>query len=154
MSALRISSGTIRNLTKEEIESNPEFEKWGYCWVVESEYKYEGDIICITVPKGFLTDGSSGGPDYGCSWLFHDWLYATHQFDGNVKCTRDEADEVMESVLKSERLGGYCKIFELISDIDIFGLFSSAWESSGHRGPQFLDQLCKGHKDQLSDQNE
>ena len=143
MISLRITCGTIRALTPEEKNG---WTCQGYCWVVLTPYKYEcGDNI-ITVPVGFLTDGSSGGgPDYGCSWLFHDWLYSTHCFDFDDAaepkprmCTREEADEVMSIVLNNERLSFYLKVFNILSEVNICYCFSRAWESSGNRGPQFL----------------
>jgi hypothetical protein len=134
------SLGTIRALTKTERELEICCQN-KYCWVVTEPYEYHDDLngVHITVPKGFLTDGSTGGPDYGCSWLFHDYLYATHCFDGNVYCTRQEADEIMENILRRENMNLYCKAVSFLSQVNLFWLFSDAWESSGKRGPQFLE---------------
>ena len=153
MSALKVTCGTIRALTREEKKV---LCSEGYCWVVETPYKYECGDVCITVPAGFLTDGSTGGPDYGCSWLFHDWLYATHCFDpieqvlgtpsessgSNVTprpCTRAEADEIMRIVLENERQSLYLKVFNILSGYNFCYCFSQAWDSSGQRGAQYLN---------------
>ena len=53
----------------------------------------------INVKKGFLTDGST------CSLDFHDYLYATHKFSTGEDCTREEADQVMLTILERENLG-------------------------------------------------
>lgn len=149
MSALRVTCGTLRALTREE---KKQWCSEGYCWVVETPYKYECGDVCITVPVGFLTDGSTGGPDYGCSWLFHDWLYATHCFDPAEpsksnsstvtprRCTRAEADEIMRIVLENERQSLYLKVFNMLSEYNFGYCFSRAWTSSGKRGPQFLNR--------------
>ena len=138
-SALNITYGKLRPLTRAERE---QFASQGYCWVVVTPYMYQYNGNRITVPSGFLTDGSTGGPDCGCSWLFHDWLYATHCFDQNeeekVSCARADADEVMRIILENERLSLYLKGFNLLSTIDFGWCFSRAWESSGQRGPQLL----------------
>jgi len=135
---LQIISGTVRKLTKEELSSDKDFSRYGYKWVVESDYIYKNGNITVTVPESFLTDGATGGPDYGCSWIFHDWLYATHKFDNDVECTRREADEVMSIILDNERLNLYQKVFNFITGIDICCCFSSSWENYEERGPQFL----------------
>lgn len=87
----------------------------------------------IVVPKGFLTDGSSGGPDWGCSWLFHDYLYASHSADGHWY-TREEADQLMYEILSFERHTGYKYLFKFALWLNPFYAFSRAWEKSGERG--------------------
>jgi hypothetical protein len=153
---MRITCGTIRPLTKSE---SKQYKDQGYCWVVVDPYTYENGDIKITVPIGFLTDGSSGGPDYGCSWLFHDWLYATHCYECSdnttsavmTQCSRSDADNVMSLILDSERLSIYLRIFNLISYFNFFWCFSRAWHNSGLRGPQFLEselmEIKADHKD-------
>ena len=143
MYTLRITCGTIRALTREE---KKQWDCQGYCWVVVTPYTYENATRKITVPAGFLTDGSSGGgPDYGCSWLFHDWLYSTHCFDSNddgggATCTREEADQVMSTVLiNNERLSLYLSVFNFLSGVNLCYCFSRAWDGSGKRGPQYLE---------------
>ena len=48
-------------------------------------------------PAGFLTDGPEAGAARGTSWLYHDYLYATHAFSSGGGCTRAEADQVNSS---------------------------------------------------------
>jgi len=131
---LEILSGAVRKLTRYEKTLYPNYK---YVTEIASKYTY-GDYS-IEVPEGFLTDGSSGAPDYGRSWLFHDYLYATHEFTSGQVCTRKEADNVMERVLQHEKLGWYCWLFVRASKLNPFWVFSRAWTRSGQRGPEFLD---------------
>lgn len=131
---MRVVSGTLRELDDDEREKYSPYK-----YVTLSEYIYEHENKQVIVKEGFLTDGSSGGPDYGSSWIFHDYLYATHQFTEGGECTRHEADKVMERVLTSERLGWYTWLFVKTSYLNPFWLFSKAWETSGRRGPEYLD---------------
>lgn len=66
----RVTIGQIRGLTDKETRIFPDSK---YKYIVLEEYECvvirDQRIHRIRVPKGFLTDGSSGGPDYGCSWL-------------------------------------------------------------------------------------
>lgn len=151
--ALTITCGTIRALTR--AEKKP-WASEGYCWVVVTPYSYQNNGICITVPSGFLTDGSTGGPDCGCSWLFHDWLYATHCFDPKeneeIHCSRSEADEIMKIILENERLSLYLKGFNFLSGIDFGWCFSRAWDSSGKRGPHLLVDELPGSEESDEEQ--
>lgn len=133
---MNILTGEARELTALEKEKYP-----NYLYVTESEFKFTDtdNNRIITIPKGFLTDGATGGPDWGWSWIFHDYLYSTHCFDDGVACTRDLADCIMESILENERIGWYAWIFLKLSKWNIFWLFSKAWESSGKRGAEFMD---------------
>lgn len=131
---LQILSGEVRNLTKSEKSLYP-----NYKYVVGGVSKYTYGDQEVEVPKGFLTDGSSGAPDYGRSWLFHDYLYATHKFTSGQACTRQEADDVMERVLRHEKLGWYCWLFVRASNLNPFWIFSRAWKNSGRRGLEILD---------------
>lgn len=131
---MKITTGDLRPLTKEEKLEHPV-----YNYVVTDDWCCEYDGKKITVKKGFLSDGASGGPDYGCSWIFHDWLYSVHKFDDETPLTRGEVDELMCQVLLSEQIGWYQWFFHKLSYWNIFYLFSKAWESSGKRGPEFLE---------------
>lgn len=133
MTDLSVVYGEIRRLTLNEKRHYPLYK-----YVTEGESKYTYGDHTIVVPKDFLTDGSSGGPDYGRSWLFHDYLYATHQFTSGQECTRKEADRVMERVLRHENIGWYCWAFVKVSKINPFWLFSRAWRKSGGRGAEFI----------------
>jgi len=127
-----ITTGKLRCLTSEEKGSSH------YLYVVLRPFKFECNGYEVEVPRGFITDGSSGGPDYGTSWLFHDYLYASHKFTSGQKCTRKNADEVMRKVLKSERLYIYCWIFAQLARINPLYKFSKAWTNSGKRGIKIL----------------
>ena len=131
---LEVTSGGLRPLTREERKrfSSP----YTHVTTSPSVYKYQDKEV--VVPTGFLTDGSTGGPDYGRSWLFHDWLYSTHQFTSGQKCTRQQADEVMRQVLRHENLEVYMLFFCKLSLWNPFWAFTRAWAESGDRGPQFL----------------
>lgn len=138
---MEVTSGMLRKLTSAEKLVYP-----GYKYVTTSHFRYcKGDYI-INVPKGFLTDGSSGGPDYGSSWLFHDYLYATHRFTSGQPCTREQADSVMEEILYNERLSLYCWMFVKLSKLDPFWAFSRAWKTSGARGAQMISYELKKHR--------
>ncbi len=148
-SITKLIPGKIRLLTQDEKQliisgGGSDF----YCYVTEDTFTCElANGKKIVIPSGFLSDGSSGGPDYGYSWLFHDWLYSTHKFsndslkDNNdhlIACSRQEADSVMKEILGQERFILYPFIFNFLSSFDVFGLFTKAWNASGTRGPQFL----------------
>jgi len=131
---MKIIRGKLRKLTPHERKKYP---KYKYVTLSKYYYKHKGKIC--KVPPGFLTDGSSGGPDYGVSWIFHDYLYATHKFESGEICSRQEADKVMKKILNGEKLTFYCWIFVILAKINIFCLFSRAWKKSGERGPEFLE---------------
>ena len=136
---VQITYGSIRQLTTEECDQPMCFEN-GYCYVVIDPYVYKSGNRTITVPVGFLTDGASGpGPDIGNSWLFHDWLYSKHCFDDGTACTRNDADSIMSQLLQKENLYRYKWVFDRISHYNFFYSFSSAWNTSGTRGPQMLN---------------
>lgn len=125
--------GRLRRLTSKERKSFP-----NYKYVTISKFEYHDDDKVIKIPKGFLTDGSTGGPDYGCAWLFHDYLYSTHKFANGNECTREEADRIMKRILVNDRMSIYCWLFVFASHMNFLGLFTKAWNSSGNRGPEFL----------------
>lgn len=133
MPDIRLLLGSIRKLTKEERKQYPKYE-----YVVEYECQCFFDDKVITVPKGFLTDGSSGGPDVGWSWLIHDYLYATHAFSDGSSCSRAEADRIMYHLLAYERHHIYKQVYWFTHKMFSF-LFESAWKSSGKRGIELLD---------------
>lgn len=132
-----LERGTIRELTDEE-KLLPKCVENNYKWVVENEYRYTTNGHTITVPVGFLTDGSTGGPDVGCSWLFHDWLYSYHKYDDNVDCTREEADRIMAKILEMENRPFYYKVFTFVTSNNCCWCFSRSWREGGNKGPQYL----------------
>ena len=147
---MRIKHHQIRLLNEDEVKK---YDLYGFCWVVTREYSYENGDDYITVPIGFLTDGASSiGPDTGCSWIFHDYLYATHKFSDGRDCSREAADQVMVNILHQEAQDaektyqrlfymGYKTVVSWITYYNVFSAFSSAWESSGARGCLFLEEL-------------
>lgn len=148
---LTVTPGEYRELTDEDkkrIGHKNEGRESFCCGCLDRGYKYVitapftarvrggmfGASKAVTVPAGFLCDGSTGGPDRGNSWVFHDWLYATHEWDGGDECTRQQADELMYRVLKQEGEGFYAWGFKTLAGCDCLGLFGKAWESSGSKG--------------------
>jgi len=141
--------GSVHYLTPQERK-----EHKTYTLVVKDDYVCECELnsvgehkpstdlppeeLTITVPENFLSDGATCSPDKGCSWVFHDWLYSTHCFDHNKPCTREEADQVMHTILKSEGRWLYAAIFRFMTKYNVFKCFSKAWESSGKRGPDYI----------------
>lgn len=128
-----LTYASIRKLTPQEKSRFPAYK---YVTLSESKYKYGNEEVIV--PAGFLTDGSTGGPDFGRSWLFHDYLYATHKFASGEPCTRHQADKVMERILRTDRFSLYLWIFHKLARLNPFGLFAKAWRTSGKRGPQFI----------------
>jgi len=126
----KLSVGDYRHLTSEEKKKCP-------------KYKYATCVECsciinnkkITIPKGFLTDGSTGGPDIGWSWLFHDYLYFTHVFDDGSECTQKQADKIMYDLLTIEKRYLYRTAFSVVNKIFNF-VFKKHWRKRG--GPEFL----------------
>lgn len=108
-----------------------------YKWVTEGETIWRHGDETITVPKGFLTDGSSGGPDYSDAWLVHDWLYRTHKIEDR-SCTRQEADKIMIDILKYQRHFFYAWVAKVSFKLNLFGVFNRSWNHSGDQGPHFL----------------
>ena len=105
-----------------------------YTYVVTEPYKYIREGKEINVEKGFLTDGSTCSLDFGSAWLFHDYLYATHKFSTREDCTREEADQVMQTILERENLG-YKSL--ILKTFKWCCCFRRAWSRSGLRGPQY-----------------
>jgi len=122
--------GTIRELGALEKALNQPFQ-----YVVEDAFCcWLDNGMTIRIPRGFLTDGSSGGPDWGWSWLIHDYLYAAHP------CTRKDADDIMCAVLQYERHFGYKWLFKAALWINPLWAFSRAWKNSGQRGVTLLEE--------------
>ena len=109
-----------------------------YKYVTIEEYKCAYKDKTITVPINFLTDGFTGGFDYGHAWVVHDYLYATHTFDDNSECTREQADEIMTNIMHEEHMGWREKLFRFVTKHNLFWIFSKAWELSFARGPEFM----------------
>lgn len=129
--------GRVRPLNPAEKERAKSRAPYRYVVVDEHTLQWRGHSVCV--PAGFLTDGSSGGPDYGRSWLYHDFLYATHKFSDGAPCSRAQADRLMREVLAAENHRVYSRVFGVLSRANPFWLFSKAWASSGARGPEYLE---------------
>ncbi len=56
---LNLITGTYRHLTDDEKKGYMS----NYKYVILETYYYECDGKCIEISSGFLSDGSSGGPD-------------------------------------------------------------------------------------------
>ena len=134
----RFIGSTVRRLTCQELDDIKKVYPNNFKWVTEGEFKWLHNGVYITVPKGFLSDGSSGGPDFGYSWLIHDWLYATHVI-GDRLITREEADIVMIDILKWERAYIYYHIVDWLTRLNPFNKFSNSWRRGS--GPKFLQDV-------------
>lgn len=94
---MEIHEGDYRRLTEPELRSLSEETETEYKYVTIAEYRLVmPDGRMIIVPPGFLTDGSSKSPDLGKSWIFHDWLYATHHWS--------EEDDILDLTTEFERM--------------------------------------------------
>lgn len=162
MEEIKLVKGTVRNITHEEKKRY----KTAYKYAVVEPYEYYNGNFCIIVKEGFLTDGATGGPDFGCSWMFHDYLYATHEFTSGQPCTREQADEVMETIIKKEReeesilASCYAVSFKYaVSKLSYWNpcwCFSRAWNSSGERGPEYcsiIESECEEENEKLPTNN-
>lgn len=116
-----------------------------YKFVVTQPYELHWRHKRVSVPRGFLTDGSTGGPEWGSSWVYHDFLYSTHSFDDGTHCSRDEADKIMETVLLKDGLLSYRAAF-LASLRAAPDIFKKAWSQSGEAGPKVLARLIESEK--------
>lgn len=131
---MQITLGSYRKLTKDERERYPDCK-----YAIVSEYKLQ--CLCrnwmVVVPVGFVCDGSTGGPDCGVSWIFHDWLYANQHFSNGIPCDRKAADQIMACVLRHERRYLYWLGYKLA--LRIFrAQFREAWEKGAERAARIL----------------
>jgi hypothetical protein len=105
----------------------------------------------ITIPKGFLADGSSGGPDIignkhvVMAWLCHDWLYRHHYYYDEIKqqkvmIDRHEADAIMYHCLLDSGHWWYAQMFYIVFKFNILCQPSTAWEKSVIEGPEFMQE--------------
>lgn len=131
-----IECGSIRRLTCEEKSIYSKCTK--YEWVVTEPYLCKWGRHRILVPVGFLSDGATEAPDLGISWLFHDWLFATHKFEGGECCSFKQANDLMSAILAKEGRNMYDLVFNMVVFVNPFRGLTDAWKSSGERGPEFL----------------
>lgn len=132
MNYIVITKGLYRRLTEREKLKNQSFK-----YVIINPYQLKINGKSITVSRGFLTDGSSGGPDVGTSWIFHDYLYATHLYDDGSYCSQDEADQIMRDVLIFEGYNIYAFVYKIVNYLFKYK-FTQAYESSKKRGLIYL----------------
>jgi len=127
---LKIKKGTYRKLTDKEkaLLKTPENNFTTYEYVVTKSFTFR--LVGgkkITIPEGFVADGASNfALDVGISWLLHDWLYATHRYDDQTKCSQDEADQLLSWILWDE--GRIWRCYYWYIALYLFG--DSAWKSS------------------------
>lgn len=140
---MNIKHGNYRELTEKERKQYTS----NYKYVMLSEYRYENNGKVIRVPRGFLSDGSTSSPDRGYAWVFHDYLYATHKFEDGTPCTQNEADAIMVEIINETEyktwygtmyMSMYSAMSSAVFYLNPFYLTTSAWNSSGERGPEFL----------------
>jgi hypothetical protein len=132
MNYIVITKGLYRQLTAREKNRNPMFE-----YVIVRPYQLKINGKSISVTRGFLTDGSSGGPDVGTAWIFHDYLYSTHMYDDGSYCSQDEADKIMRDVLMFEGYKLYAFCYKIVNYLFKYK-FTQAYESSKKRGRIYL----------------
>jgi hypothetical protein len=132
---MEITIGEYRKLTKDE---KCKFPQMKYVVTKPFELRSTENKWHVCVPVGFLTDGSSGGPDLGCSWMFHDLLYCRQMHDNGRPCSRAEADCLMSCVLKWERRWVYYPVFNVVVRV-VPCLFARAWRAARKRGVLILD---------------
>lgn len=143
---IALSPGKCRRLTDDE--RGELYFATNYTWIVTETYVYDDNQNLIMVPTGFLADGATMAPDIkSASWVVHDYLYATHEFEGNPPCTREEADQVMTNILIHENYNIFGWLFSMVSYINPFKLFAKAWEISGKRGPEFAQDYNPANND-------
>lgn len=136
---LHIEYGHYRQLTKEELRSIPSNRK---CKLVVTEpYTYRKGNKHIYVPVGFLSDGATGVPDLGASWIFHDYLYDNHKYTSEQPCTRVEADRVLCEVAKHEGWKILPWIIGWTFRSNILGIPNYCWTRAGNKGEEHLQDF-------------
>lgn len=123
----KLCIGTIRPLSKHERRIYTP-----YTYVVETPFLYtRNDGQTVQVPAGFYSDGSTLSPDVGFSWIFHDYLYTTHEFTSGKLCSRQEADNVMVDILNIEGRNLASKLFAFLSRTPPFSyVFERHWKKT------------------------
>lgn len=140
--------GETRSLTPQE-QTFLSNKGYYFTKVITTEYAcnfgyLEGNDIKIKhikVPAGFLFDGSTMSPDLGSSYVFHDYLYATHEFFTGQECTREEADGIMIDIMKREGHYLLAPLAKFVFWWNPFGKVDDAWNTSGERGPVFYQDV-------------
>lgn len=141
MSEIIVKYGRIRPLTREERSYLPAGRH--YTLVVTEPYFYQRGYDIILVPKGFLSDGATLAPDIGRSWIYHDYLYATHCYRGERYCSRREADRVLCDIASHEGLQLAPWLAGIVFWLNLFTLPQRAWIRSGTRGAEYLTDFIQ-----------
>jgi len=138
---MKLTYGSIRPLLIDELCLLPAQRQ--YRLVVVKPYVYEENDKKIVIPSGFLTDGATGIPDIGKSWLFHDYLYSSHQYTSGQKCTRKEADALMCKIAEYEGWKPLSVVCRAFFSFNIFYVATYAWRNSRKDGPEFLQDYSR-----------
>lgn len=131
---LYVEYGSYRQLTKEELLCIPSNRKCKL--VVTSAYTYSKGDKYIHVPVGFLSDGATGVPDLGASWLYHDYLYDNHKFTSGQKCTRVEADKILSEIARHEGWRYLPWLIGKVFKMNPFYIPSYCWRRAGNKGEE------------------
>lgn len=146
---IKIIEGEIRKLNKTELDKISQYCACDYKWIVIMPYEFTNENNKkVRIEKGFLSNGSNCSPDVkGSSWIVHDYLYSTHKFD-NDSCNRYEADKAMSDILYYEGFvlkrfmsGLLYYFYNAAVYFNPLNAFGKSWESSGKRGPEFIEKL-------------
>lgn len=131
--------GDKRLLTDKEIKTFPEHK---FKWVVIKDYSVTIGEKKIYVPKGFACNLDIGLND-SYSNIFHEWLYTTHSYDGDIECGRREADNIMFRILRYEisskslleslayKISAF--FFNIGLYLNIFGKYDRIWNECKNR---------------------
>lgn len=161
MEIIEIEEGYIRVLTKDE----KKMYNNRYSYVVTQEYKCrirltptacDKDIITLIVPENFLLKFNYMlSPDWGCGWVFHEWLYASREFKSinafeycpslnnyneynvPIRCTKEKADELLYLFLEKENISIYHTIWILYARLLPF-ISTRIWNSSKEEYLMFI----------------
>lgn len=155
MEEIEIESGLYRRLTSRE---RREIRRHGksHTVVVLRPYRLMYKDKIVSVPRGFLSDGSTYSPDIGTAWLYHDILYNEHKCwelrdesgDGTslvpVECEREYADEVLIRVMREEGRWFLAWIYERIFTSNFLGKPGRSWIKAHRRGTELYEQYFDG----------
>lgn len=139
-----VLKGQYRRLNSQELNIINSKSVSTYSLVVTDTYEYHDNIkdIHITVNPGFLSNGCNVLPDIdSSSWIVHDYLYATHEYDNDMTCSQYEADHIMYDILCYENTWTtkiVAFLYKIAITLNPFYLFTKAWNSSGSRGPEYF----------------
>lgn len=136
-----LKEGTYVRFSKSERKKNRPFTLRTISpFVYSFIHPITNNQVTITVPTNFLSDGASWAPDVGCSWIFHDYLYATHKFDDGSECSFDMANNIMLDICSLQRNRAYRLVVSMAMRFDFIGKFRSSWNNALIRGPKFYCQ--------------